>query len=271
MRPTLRRRLPGGRKAVVYAVLVHVLLIALVVVGVRWQSKPVSPAAVIQAKAVNDAETQKEVQRRQREEAARAAAEARRLRDQQARDRQAADAQRQKEQAKLVEQKRKADAARQAAQAEAKRQADAKRQAAQAEAKRKQDAEARRQAAVQGLKDQLASEEQERADAKAKAAQQARAQSELERFQALIKQRVESSWVNSGGWTKDIRCLVHVRLIPTGEVIEATVVRSSGNAAFDRSAENAVYKASPLPLPEDKALFEHFRDFNFDFHPQERS
>ena len=282
MRPTLRRRFPGGRKAVVYAVLVHVLLIALVVVGFRSQSKPVSPAAVIQAQAVNDAEMQKEIQQRQRDEAERAAAEAKRLRDQQAVERQAAEAQRQKEQAKLAEQKRKVDVARQAAQAEAKRKADAKRQAAeaeqqrkvaqrQAEAQRKKDAEARRQAAVQGLKEQLASEEQERADAKARAEQQARAQSELERFQALIKQRVESSWVNTGGWTKDIRCLVHVRLIPTGEVIEATVVRSSGNAAFDRSAENAVYKASPLPLPEDKALFEHFRDFNFDFHPQERS
>jgi len=282
MRPTLRRRFPGGRKAVVYAVLVHVVLIALVVIGVRSQSKPVSPAAVIQAKAVNDAATQKEIERRRQEEAARAAAEAKRLRDQQARDRQAAEAQRQKEQAKLAEQKRQADAARQAAQAEAKRKADAKRQTAEAEQKRKQaqrqaevqtkkDAEARRQAAVQGLKDQLASEEQQRADAKAKAEQQARAQSELARFEALIRQRVESSWVNSGGWTKNMECLVHVRLIPTGEVIEATVVRSSGNGAFDRSAENAVYKASPLPLPEDKALFEHFRDFNFLFHPQERS
>lgn len=282
MRPVHRRRFPGGRKAVVYAVLVHVVLVALVVIGVRWQAKPVSPAAVIQAQAVNDAETQKQIQRRKREEAERAAAEARRNRDQQERERQAAEAQRQKEQAKLAEQKRQADAKRQAAEAEQKRKADAKRQAAEAEQKRKvaqrqaevqrqKDTEARREAAVQGLKDQLASEEQARADAKARAEQQARAQSELERFQALIKQRVESSWVNSGGWTKDIRCLVHVRLIPTGEVIEATVVRSSGNAAFDRSAENAVYKASPLPLPDDKALFEHFRDFNFDFHPQERS
>jgi len=274
MRPTLRRRFPGGRKAVVYAVLVHVALIALVVIGVRWQAKPVSPTAVIQAQAVNDAEMQKEVQRRKRELAERAAAEAKRQRDQQARERQAAEAQRQKDQAKLAEQQRKADAKRKAAVAEQKRQ-DAQRQAEaqrkQVEAQRKKDAEARRQAAVQGLQDQLASEEKERADASAKAAQQARAQSELARYQALIKQRIENSWVIPVGWTKNMECLVHVRLIPTGEVIEATVVRSSGNAAFDRSAENAVYKASPLPIPEDKALFEHFRDFNFDFIPQERS
>lgn len=274
MRPTPRRRFPGGRKAVVYAVLVHVVLVALVVIGVRWQAKPVSPTAVIQAQAVNDAEMQKEVQRRKREEAERAVAEAQRKRDQQERERQAAEAQRQAEQAKLAEQKRKADEKRKAVEAEQKRK-DAQRQAEvqrkQAEAQHKKDAEARRQAAEQGLKEQLASEEKERADAQVKAEQQARAQSELARFEALIRQRVGNSWVNSGGWTQNMECLVHVRLIPTGEVIEATVVRSSGNAAFDRSAENAVYKASPLPLPEDKALFEHFRDFNFLFHPQERS
>jgi colicin import membrane protein len=281
MRATYRRRFPGGRKSVIYAVLVHVVLIALVVIGVRWQAKPVSPAAVIQAQAVNDAEMQKEIQRRKRDEAQRAAAEAKRLRDQQERERQTAEAQRQKEQAALAEQQRKADAKRKAAEAEQKRK-DAQRQAeAQrkkdaevkraAEAQRKKDAEVRRQAAEKGLQEQLASEEKERADAQAKAQQQARAQSELARYQALIKQRIENSWVIPGGWTKNMECLVHVRLIPTGEVIEATVVRSSGNAAFDRSAENAVYKASPLPLPDDKALFEHFRDFNFDFTPQERS
>jgi hypothetical protein len=32
--------------------------------------------------------------------------------------------------------------------------------------------------------------------------------------------------------------------------------------------ENAVYKASPLPLPEDKDLFEHFRELELRFRPE---
>jgi colicin import membrane protein len=49
----------------------------------------------------------------------------------------------------------------------------------------------------------------------------------------------------------------------------AVVVRGSGNAAFDRSVENAVHKASPLPLPPDPTLFEHYREIEFLFNPQE--
>ena len=61
------RRLPGGRKAFVYAVLVHLALLVLVVVGVRWQARPaVAPAKVVQAQAVNDAEMQKEIERRKK-------------------------------------------------------------------------------------------------------------------------------------------------------------------------------------------------------------
>jgi colicin import membrane protein len=277
---TARRiqRRPGSRKAVVYAVLVHAALIALIVIGFRWQSKPATPAPVIQAQAVNDAEMQKEVERRQREERERAAQAAKKKRDAEALERKAADDKRRQEQAKLAEQKRADEAKRKAAEAAEKKRQDAQRQAEaekkrkdeqrQAEARRKKETEERRKAAETGLKDQLAREEKERADAQAKAEQLARAQSELARFEGLIRQKVERNWVRPAGWTKGMECVVRVRLIPTGEVVQATVARSSGNPAFDRSVENAVYKASPLPLPEDKGLFEHFRELELRFRPE---
>jgi colicin import membrane protein len=277
---TARRiqRRPGSRKAVVYAVLVHAALIALIVIGFRWQSKPATPAPVIQAQAVNDAEMQKEVERRQREERERAAQAAKKKRDAEALERKAADDKRRQEQAKLAEQKRADEARRKAAEAAEKKRQDAQRQAEaekkrkdeqrQAEARRKKETEERRKAAETGLKDQLAREEKERADAQAKAEQLARAQSELARFEGLIRQKVERNWVRPAGWTKGMECVVRVRLIPTGEVVQATVARSSGNPAFDRSVENAVYKASPLPLPEDKGLFEHFRELELRFRPE---
>lgn len=244
------RTLPGGRKAFAYALLVHVALVALIVVGVRWQARPVAAPPVIQAQAVSDTEAKKELERLKRQERERDL-EARKQREQEERARQ--------EQARLAEQKRKAEAE--------KKREDAERR--QTEARRKKEAEQRRKAAEQGLKEQLASEERERAEAVARAEQAARAASERARIEALIHQKIDRNWVRLPSWTPDMQCVVRVRLNPTGEVIQVTVVRPSGNAAFDRSVENAVYKASPLPLPEDKGLFEHFRELELKFRPPE--
>ena len=70
--------------------------------------------------------------------------------------------------------------------------------------------------------------------------------------------------MSQGGLT----CVVRVRLAPGGEVLSANVVRSSGNPAFDRSVESAVFKANPLPAPKDPYVFEYFRDLEFTFNPR---
>ncbi len=257
--------MPGGRKAIVYAVLVHLALIALVVVGFRWQAKPpAAPAKVVQAQAVNDAEMQKEIERRKKLERERAQQEMKKKREQEERERKAADEKRRQEQAKVAEQKRKEEDKRKAAEAEKKRKDEAR----QAAIQKKKETEERRKSAESSLKEQLAREEKERTEAKAKAEQAALAQSELARIEGLIRQKVERNWVRPAGWTKGMECVVRVRLAPTGEVISATIARPSGSPTFDRSVENAVYKASPLPLPEDKSLFEHFRELELRFRPE---
>ena len=63
-----------------------------------------------------------------------------------------------------------------------------------------------------------------------------------------------------------------LQLIPTGEVVSVTVIRSSGNPAFDRSAINAVEKAGEFPelrqLPPGE--FEKtFRRFRLLFKPED--
>jgi colicin import membrane protein len=47
----------------------------------------------------------------------------------------------------------------------------------------------------------------------------------------------------------------------------AKVIRGSGDPIFDRSAENAVRKASPLPFPDDSRCYEFIKEFNFEFNP----
>ena len=61
-----------------------------------------------------------------------------------------------------------------------------------------------------------------------------------------------------------------VELIPTGRVMSVTVVESSGNAEFDRSAEAAVNKAREFEVPAESEIFErHFRQFSLLFRPED--
>ena len=240
------RQVPESRKAIVYAVLVHATLVLLLVVGVRWQAQPQAPVPVIQARVLSEADTRKDIEQRRRAEQERVAA-ARQQREQ--------EEQRRQEQVRAAEQKRKA---------EVEKQRKAQEQRA-AEARARKETEERRKAAETSLKEQLAREEKVRAAAAAHAEQSARAQSELARYEGLIRQKVDRNWVRPAGLSPNLEVLVRLRLAPTGEVIQVTIVRPSGNVGFDRSVENAVYKASPLPLPEDKGLFEHFRELELRF------
>jgi colicin import membrane protein len=69
-----------------------------------------------------------------------------------------------------------------------------------------------------------------------------------------------------------MECELAVQLVPTGEVVSVTVIRSSGNPAFDASAVNAVQKAGAFPelqkLPSEE--FERkFRRLNLIFRPED--
>jgi colicin import membrane protein len=44
--------------------------------------------------------------------------------------------------------------------------------------------------------------------------------------------------------------------LPTGEVLSVKLRKSSGNPALDAAIERAILKASPLPLPEPRSLFD---------------
>ena len=114
-----------------------------------------------------------------------------------------------------------------------------------------------------------------KADAAAQAkveAQKAKAvaqQSEAEQAKLAIKQKVNRSWIRPVSTTSGLKCTIRVRLLSDGTVMDAEVISSSGDEDFDRSAENAVNKASPLPVPKDKELFaREFRSFQFLFNPK---
>ena len=89
-------------------------------------------------------------------------------------------------------------------------------------------------------------------------------------YVAGIKQAVVRNWSRPPSARNDMEAELLVELIPTGEVVSVTLVASSGNTAFDRSAEAAVRKARRFQVPDDIGLFEaRFRQFTLLFKPED--
>ena len=85
-----------------------------------------------------------------------------------------------------------------------------------------------------------------------------------------IYRAVVANWSRPPSARNDMEAQLRVELIPTGEVVSVTVISSSGNNAFDRSAEAAVQKARRFEVPPETRLFErHFRSFVLLFKPQD--
>lgn len=87
-------------------------------------------------------------------------------------------------------------------------------------------------------------------------------------YLALIRDQVAQSWRYSAARAEQ-EVVVRLSLVPTGQVIQVVIVEGSGNAALDRSVEQAVLRASPLPVPKDIQIFErNFRTFTMKFRPE---
>ena len=43
--------------------------------------------------------------------------------------------------------------------------------------------------------------------------------------------------------------------LPTGEIINVKISKSTGNRALDEAIERAIRKSDPLPLPDQPSLF----------------
>lgn len=102
---------------------------------------------------------------------------------------------------------------------------------------------------------------------------------QLERDASAARERAVQTWVDKirakikGNivMPPDIRgnpeALVLVTQLPTGEVLDAKLVISSGYTAYDDAVLRAILKSSPLPKPDSAGLF--VRDLKLTFHPQD--
>jgi len=92
--------------------------------------------------------------------------------------------------------------------------------------------------------------------------QQERDNYELVTLQSQIYEQIRSNW-RIPPRSRSLRCTLRVNINVSGEVVSIQVVKSSGNKLFDVSAERAVRRASPLPVPKNKHLFDEFLILEF--------
>lgn len=197
-------------------------------------------AAQREAEQRAERERQVEVQRRQEEEERKRLAE-----EQMIVERQEAERKRQAE----IEQQKKAEAERQ-------KKAEAERQRV-AEIERKQKEEAQRRKAAEEARVQAAREaELQRQLAEEEGMMEARGSPAFNQYVALIQAQIERNWNRPPSARPGLECTIRVRQSPSGVVLSAQVERCNGDAAVKLSIEQAVVRASPLPPPPSRQLFE---------------
>ena len=89
-------------------------------------------------------------------------------------------------------------------------------------------------------------------------------------FSNLIRDQVINNWKQPSSAKKGITAEILITLVPTGEIIQVKLSKTSGNQAFDNSALNAVQKVSKFEdLDMGRKLFDnHFRKFTLVFNPE---
>ena len=89
---------------------------------------------------------------------------------------------------------------------------------------------------------------------------------------ATIQRAVINRWTRPPSARNGMVSVLSIQLVPTGEVVGVSVLTTSGDAAFDRSAINAVERVGKFPeiAQLDSRVFETtFRRFQLIFRPED--
>jgi colicin import membrane protein len=116
------------------------------------------------------------------------------------------------------------------------------------------------------LQRQLADEDRKAAERRAAAAQAARDKATAT-YADRIRAKIRGNIVLPPDLRGNPAAVFEVVQLPSGEVISARRIRSSGHASYDDAVERAILKSSPLPKPDDPSAF--VRSLTLTFCPQE--
>jgi colicin import membrane protein len=100
-------------------------------------------------------------------------------------------------------------------------------------------------------------------------------QAQVSDYISAITLQVEQQWSRPAELRlmdlSNIEALVSVELLPTGELQDASILRSSGNENYDQSVLRALEKVRRYKVPTDSEVFEAggFRRLNITFRPED--
>ncbi|MCB1670674.1 MAG: cell envelope integrity protein TolA [Gammaproteobacteria bacterium] len=274
----------GYPLALIAALLLHFLVLAALVVS-GFTDPPLNPEIVqpsIRAFTIDEnPQLRNEREAKQRQAAADAAAAERRRQQererQRAEDAAAAERQRQQE----LDQQR----AEQAAAEERRRQAELDRQrqeqAAAEERRRQQELDRQRQEQAEAeqrrreaeLAQQRAEQEAAREAAAAAAAEVARTEQQMVMaYTGVIHDLIRQNWSRPPSARNGMTAVFRIQMVPTGDILDVELVQSSGDFAFDRAAESAIYRVGRFQELQGMPinLFnENFRSLLLTFRPED--
>ncbi|WP_257263630.1 cell envelope integrity protein TolA [Endozoicomonas sp. ONNA2] len=270
--PTLLARVTEGYGfALALSLILHLIMFSVLLVNWNADAKPaITPPLPISAALVSLPEpaskpqtvskpAQSQAEQNRKDEAKRRAeakkmAEAGRKQAEQQRKEQ----ERQKTLALKREEERKKDELRQKEEAARKRR-ELERRERQKEQQRKEQ---------QALEQAMVMEQQ----ALAAAQQLEHDQRQQAQYAALIKSLTSRYWNRPPSARNDMVAEIRISLSPFGDVLDITMLKSSGNDEFDRSVIQAIRQASPFSELKDleRRIFEqYFRRITFRFRPED--
>jgi colicin import membrane protein len=266
-------------RSIFLSVLVHAVAVVLLIFSLDFEPEPIQafipPGEIIDATAIDSKQVEQEVaqlkeleqkkvdQQRELQQKVQELERQSRTAEQRRREEEVrlADVQKQKaaeEQKRKEEELKLADV--QKKQEELKRQAEVEQKRLQ-EAQAQAEAEKKKKEAEEALKKQLAAEQAQQAAAQDKADMNV-----INQYVARIAGAIQGQF-NTAGLEPGLSCVLQIRMLTGGEVTDARITKSSGNAIFDSRAIAAVQLASPLPVPDDARIFGKMREIRLTFKP----
>ena len=100
------------------------------------------------------------------------------------------------------------------------------------------------------------------------AAENAEIKRVVDEYIGKISAKIRDHIVEPPNVPKKARAEFLVTLLPGGVVLNAKLIKFSGDAAYDDAVERAILKSQPLPLPPDVAMFKNFRELKLGFEPE---
>ncbi|MBU1426887.1 MAG: cell envelope integrity protein TolA [Gammaproteobacteria bacterium] len=93
-------------------------------------------------------------------------------------------------------------------------------------------------------------------------------QTQVERYQSLIRNKIRRKMKMVADVPQTAEAIFKVTLLPDGTLMDdPLLVKSSGFPAYDEAAERAILSAEPLPVPSDVSLQKLFRELKLSIRP----